>query len=112
MYPLVPDFRERLGLPCPEDRKLPAWVRAKPLGVFEGLKGDAWASQELAGAEVGNKANAKRLVFSAARIAQSPHTSTNQAFGADTAAQLGWFRFVDNSKVTPQGILAGTGTAR
>ena len=107
MYPLVPDFRERLGLPSPEDRKIPAWVRAKPLGVFEGLKGDAWASQEFAGAKVGNKASVKRLVFSAARIAQSPHTLASKAFGADKAAQLGWFRFVDNPRVTPQGILAG-----
>ena len=105
MYPLVPDFRERLGLLSPEQRELPAWALAKPLAPYEGLKDDSWAWQEFGGADIGSRANVKRLVYSVEILALHPDETANQAFGINNAAKEGWYRLLKNGAVTPGGIL-------
>ncbi|MCR5169428.1 MAG: IS4 family transposase [Desulfovibrio sp.] len=105
VYQLDPGFRKRLGLLSPEERELPAWVRDKALDPWEGLKGDSWAAHEFGAADLGSRARTKRLVYSAACIAKSPQTSASGAFCLDIPGREGWYRFLRNRAVTPDGIL-------
>ena len=107
MYPLVPDFRKRLGVLSPEERERPAWAADKALGPWEGLKGDAWAGHEFGGSDLGNKARNKRLAYSAVRLAKSPQTSISEAFHLDIPGREGLYRLVNNEVVTPDRILEG-----
>ncbi len=105
MYQLVPDFRKRLGLLSPEERELPAWAADKSPDPWEGLKGESWAEHEFGAADLGSRARTKRLVYSAACIAKSPQTSASGAFCLNIPGREGWYRFLRNRAVTPDGIL-------
>jgi hypothetical protein len=64
VYPLVADFRERMGIPLRRGRG--------PLPLAAGLGGDAWAEQEFGGAPLGDARWSRRLVESARIQAQNP----------------------------------------
>jgi hypothetical protein len=62
LYPLVQDWRSRLGLaPAPA-----------PLGIDEGLDGANWVELEFGGAPLGDRRLSRRLVDSARRQAEHP----------------------------------------
>jgi len=107
IYMLDPGFRKRYGFPSPEERALPAWVRAAPAELAEGLTSQNWARHEFGSSKLEHKDRVDRLVFSAERLASSPQTSASAAFGADMPARTAWYRFVSRSKTTPEGILSG-----
>jgi hypothetical protein len=105
IYPVVSDFRKRLGLLSPEERELPAWVREKPRELPEALTAETWARHEFGSADLGHRDRTDRLVFSAACLARLPCASADGAFGADVPARQAWYRLVKNPNVTPEGIL-------
>jgi hypothetical protein len=88
VYPLVPDFRERLGLPPEAGRG--------PLPVDHGLSGQDWAEQEFGGAPLGDRRLSQRLVRVAQAKAQHPQQSMPQVLQADTAALKGYYRLIDH----------------
>jgi len=100
VYPLVPDFRDRMGIPA--DRG-PA-----PLQAGEGVDGDNWAEQEFGDAPVGDRRLGKRLVDSADQIMKSPGRAFAGAVKGNKAMIKGYYRFVespDQSAVTMENIL-------
>ena len=107
IYLFEPGFRKRFGFPSPEERALPAWVRAAPADLSERLAAETWARHEFSSSSLGHRDRNDRLAFSATVLANSPRTSAGAAFGADMPARTGWYRLVGNPKVTPEGILSG-----
>jgi len=100
VYPLVADFRDRMGIPA--DRG-PA-----PLQPLEGVDGDSWAEQEFGGAPLGDRRLGKRLVDSAGQIMKSPGRAFAGAVNGDKAMIKGYYRFIespDTSAVTMENIL-------
>ena len=100
VYPLVADFRDRMGIPA--DRG-PA-----PLQPLEGVDGDSWAEQEFGGAPLGDRRLGKRLVDSADQIMKSPGRAFAGAVNGDKAMIKGYYRFIespDTSAVTMENIL-------
>ncbi|HID23057.1 MAG TPA: DUF4338 domain-containing protein, partial [Planctomycetaceae bacterium] len=89
VYPLVSDFRERMGLP--------AHAGQGPLPVDQGLNGGQWAEQEFGSAPLGDQRLSKRLVRVAQAKAQHPQLSMPQVLQADTAALKGYYRLIDHS---------------
>jgi hypothetical protein len=64
-----------------------------------------WASQEFAGAELGDRRLVKRLVTLCGQFAEHPGASIPQACGSWSAAKAA-YRFFDNDSVEPGAILA------
>ena len=64
VYPLVADFRQRMGVVPP-----PA---CPPLAAGEGLDSSQWAAQEFGNAPLGDQRLSQRLVASAAHLATQP----------------------------------------
>lgn len=101
VYPLVDDFRERLGGQAP-----PGW---ECLPVGEGLEAPSWAGQEFGGAPLGDERLSRRLVASAARLAEQPGREFSAVAQGDVAAIRGYYRLIDkaaDSEVTMAAILA------
>jgi len=101
VYPLVEDFRERLGGQAPA-----GWVA---LAAGEGLEGPSWAEQEFGGAPLGDERLSRRLVASAARLAERPGREFSAVAQGDVAAIRGYYRMIDkpaDSEVTMPAILA------
>ena len=88
VYPLVEDFRDRLGvvLPAPPG----------PLGAGEGLDSAHWAEQEFGGAPLGDRRLGRRLVMSAERQAEQPGRAFPGAAQGDRAATKGYHRLIDH----------------
>ena len=63
VYPLLADFRQRLGVVAPQ------W---SPLAIGDGLDSVHWATQEFGDAPLGDKRLSDRLVASAALLAAQP----------------------------------------
>lgn len=103
MYPLVEDFRERMGVPA--DRG--AYLR--PLPVEHGLSGDDWVKQEFGSVELGDKRLRDRLMKIVADRSRRPDASYLEACDGERAAIKGFYGFVDSSRdeVNPEAILAG-----
>lgn len=100
VYPLVADFRERMGVPVRRGHG--------PLPLDAGLDGDAWAEQELGGAPLGDARWSRRLVESARVQAQNPLDSFTDAAQGDRALVKGYYRFIDqpdDSALTVEHIL-------
>lgn len=100
VYPLVKDFRTKLGL---SPRETPG-----PLGPAEGLEGDTWAQQEFGGAPLGDVRLSKRLVEIAEAKAEKPSQSFPGAASGRWAEVKGYYRLIDkpdNSAVTLSNIL-------
>jgi len=101
LYPLVKDFREKLGVSRP--------IVVGPLGPGDGLDGDTWAEQEFGGAKLGDARLSKRLVEIAQAKAESPSRAFSGAVDGDWAAVKGYYRLIDkpdDSAVTLPNILA------
>lgn len=88
MYPLVADFRERMGLL--------SGAGLSSLELQEGLEGDQWAQHEFGQAEVGDGRLTKRLVSLATLKSQHPEQSMLETFAGDAAAVKAYYRFVDH----------------
>jgi hypothetical protein len=100
VYPLVADFRERLGIPLRRGRG--------PLPLDAGLGGDAWAEQEFGDAPLGDARWSRRLVESARIQAQNPLDSFTDAAQGERALVKGYYRFIDQpdeSALTVENIL-------
>jgi len=100
VWVLADDFRARLGLP---EQSGPA-----PLPLDSGLEAETWAGQEFGGAPLGDQRLSKRLIRSAAAMAESPMRSFPGAVGGDGALVKGHYRFIeqpDDSAVTMENIL-------
>ncbi len=107
MYPLVRDWRRRLGVAGPAVLLPPqsAWR----LAPGEGLDRDHWAQTEFGGAPVGKAALARRLVASARIQATAPMKTVFTAACGDAAAVQGSCRMIDcpdDPALTLEAILA------
>jgi hypothetical protein len=101
LYPLVADFRARLGV-------APAPV-GETLDITEGLEAHRWAEQEFADAPLGDRRLSKRLVESAAIQARTPGRAFSGAAQGDWPRVKGYYRMIDqpqDSAVSPEAILA------
>ena len=102
VYPLVDDFRVRLGVP--PGRGL------GPLPFDTGLEGEQWAEQEFGGAPLGDRRLSRRLVVSASMQAENPGRAFCGIEQATGAMIEGYYRFIeqpetDESAVTAENIL-------
>jgi hypothetical protein len=101
LYPLVADFRARLGVaPAPA---------GETLDITEGLEAHRWAEQEFADAPLGDRRLSKRLVESAAIQARTPGRAFSGAAQGDWPRVKGYYRMIDqpqDSAVSPEAILA------
>ena len=86
IYPLVSDFRKRLGLP--------PHAGQGPLPVDYGLTGPEWAEQEFGAAPLGDRRLSQRLVRVAQAKAEHPELSMPQVFQADLAALRAYYRLI------------------
>lgn len=101
VYPLVDDYRERLGGHVPECEHV--------LDAGEGLDTSHWAQQEFGDAPLGDKRLSQRLVASVAQLAEQPGVEFSTAAQGDNAAIKGYYRLIDkpaDSAVTMASILA------
>jgi len=100
LYPLVQDFRKRMGIAEPS---LPP-----SLAVSDGLENDVWGQNEFGGAELGDKRLNKRLVDVALIQAEKPTRAFCGAAEGNQALVKGYYRMIeqpDDSAVTMAAIL-------
>ena len=98
VYPLVADFRHRMGLP-------PTNIR--PLDLTDGMTEDQWAQNEFGGAALGDKRLSDRLVEMAAGKGAHPNASWTQITQGEPAATKAFYRFLsqpDDSPLTLEAI--------
>lgn len=102
VYPLVPDFRERMGVP-PERGEY-----ARPLALDDGHKTSEWAQQEFGTVEVGDKRLRDRLIKIVEDRSKRPDASYLEAASGNRAATKGYYYFIDNpsDRITPEAMLA------
>ena len=98
VYPLIEDFRQKLGLP--------AGSGLGPLGLTEGVDGDAWAEQEFGGAELGDRRLTRRLVEIAAAKAKNPAKAWTEIAKGDWPATKAYYRFIDKPDGSPVAMSA------
>ena len=101
LYPLVDDFRQRMGLP--EHSGL------GPLPLDAGLESEVWADNEFGGAPLGDRRWSQRLVRSAKMQAEDPMRAFSGVARGNWAAVKGYYRFIDqpdHSGLTMDAILA------
>jgi len=89
VYPLVAGVHARLG-----GR---AAVPPAPLPVGAGLDTPGWAEQEFAGAPLGDVRLSRRLVASAACLAEQPGRAFTAVAKSDVAAIKGYYRLIDKA---------------
>jgi hypothetical protein len=87
LYPLVNDFRDRVGAK-------PAPIEA--LRVESGLDGAGWAEQEFANCELGDQRLTDRLVKIVSAQAAQPNGSYAQASGGQRHELKAYYRFLNN----------------
>ncbi len=102
VYPLVQDFRERMGVGPDRGSYL------RPLAVEQGLAAREWVEQEFGTVELGDKRLRDRLMKIIGDRSRHPNTSYLEACEGDRAATKGFYAFVDNSReaVSPEAILS------
>lgn len=101
VYPLVSDFRRRMGVP-PEGGSY-----LRPLALEHGLGASEWAKQEFGTVELGDKRLRDRLIKIVEDRSKRPDTSYLEAAGGDRHAAKGYYYFVDNprDRITPEALL-------
>jgi len=101
VYPLVSDFRRRMGVP-PEGGSY-----LRPLALEHGLGASEWAKQEFGTVGLGDKRLRDRLIKIVEDRFKRPDTSYLEAAGGDRHAAKGYYYFVDNprDRITPEAIL-------
>lgn len=90
MYPLVSNFRTRMGVGRPDE--------LSALAVDSGLESEQWAEQEFGGAHLGDKRLNRRLVKIARDKAQQPSGSYARASRGNRHALKGYYRFLNNDR--------------
>jgi len=102
VYPLVPDFRSRMGVPAGRGRYL------RPRALEEGLGATEWAEQEFGTVELGDKRLRDRLIKIAKDRFKRPDTSYLEAVAGDRAATKGYYYFIDSPRdvLNPEAMLA------
>ena len=101
LYSLEPSFRAKLGLPEPIDE-------SDALAFDDGVEAECWAEAEFGGAPLGDRRLTRRLVASAALLAQEPGQTFSGLAKGDWAAVKGYYRLIDKpdeSAVTMDNIL-------
>jgi len=104
VYPLVTDFRARMGLAEPVGPLGPV-----ALDVAEGLAGDEWAAHEFGGAALGDRRLSERLVECARAQARMPGRAFCAVAQGDWPAIKAYYRMIDqpdDSALSPVAILA------
>ena len=101
VYPLVTDFRQKMGVSGE-----PAALR--PLAVEEGLGAQEWAQQEFGEVELGDQRLRDRLIRIVEHRADHPDASYLEAAGGDRYAAKGYYYFIDNPRdsLHPEAMLA------
>lgn len=102
VYPLVTDFRSRMGVP--QDRG----SYPRPLALEAGLGNGEWVKQEFGTVELGDKRLRDRLIKIVETRWQRPNGSYLEAAEGDRAATKGYYYFIDNPRETlsPEAIIA------
>ena len=102
VYPLVKDFRRRMGTPAGEGAYL------RPLAVEDGLGSGEWAEKEFGKVELGDKRLRDRLIKIVSDRSRHPDVSYLDACGGDRYAAKGYYYFVDSvrDRLSPEAILA------
>lgn len=102
VYPLVEDFRQRMGV-----SEAPA-LRLRPLAVEEGLGAKQWAQQEFGEVELGDQRLRDRLIRILEDRANHPDASYLEAAGGDRYAAKGYYYFIDSPRESlhPEAMLA------
>lgn len=102
VYPLVKDFRRRMGVA----RDRGSYLR--PLALEHGLGRTEWAKQEFGTVELGDKRLRDRLIKIVEDRWKRPNGSYLQAAEGDRAAVKAYYHFVDSSRqeLNPEAILA------
>ena len=94
VYPLVADFRRKMGVG--EERG--GHLRAR--AVEEGLGSEEWAEQEFGGVELGDKRLRDRLIRIVEDRCDHPDGSYLEAAGGNRYAAKGYYTFIDNPRET------------
>ena len=92
MYPLVNDFRLKMGIMVEPE------TGVRPLPITHGLDGDAWAEQEFGGAELGDYRLTRRLVKIVGQKGQLQGLPYSQAAQGDRYDIKGYYYFIDSKK--------------
>ncbi len=102
VYPLVADFRERIGVP-PE-----AGYYLRPVAVEEGLGAGEWARQEFGAVELGDERLRARLIKIAEDRWKQPGASYLKAVDGDRHALKAYYYFIDHRSevLSPEAMLA------
>jgi hypothetical protein len=102
VYPLVADFRRRMGVPPERGSYL------RPLPLEGGLGTTEWAEQEFGAVELGDKRLRDRLIKIVEDRWNRPNGSYLEAAEGDGAAAKGYYYFVDSQRqtLTPEAMIA------
>ncbi|MGH7429505.1 MAG: IS4 family transposase, partial [Candidatus Methylomirabilaceae bacterium] len=102
VYPLVSDFRCRMGV-SPEGG---AYLR--PRSLEKGLGAAEWAEQEFGTVELGDKRLRDRLIKIVEDRSKRPDASYLEAACGNRSAAKGYYYFVDNprDRITPEAMMA------
>lgn len=102
VYPLVSDFRERMGVP--PDRG----VYLRPRALAQGLDSKAWIEEEFGTVDLGDRRLRDRLMQIVGDRARNPQASYLTASGGDRYAAKRFYAFIDTTReeVTPEAMLA------
>jgi len=101
VYPLVVDFRHRMGVPPERGSYL------RPLALEHGLGASEWAKQEFGTVELGDTRLRDRLIQIAEDRWKRPEASYLEAAGGDRGATKGYYYFIDSPRDTlhPEAML-------
>ncbi len=101
MYPLVQDFRARMGVSQTQN--------IEPLALESGLESDQWAKQEFAGCELGNQHRTEQLVKIAENKGRHPSASYSRACGGNRHTLKGYYRLINNAdkRVSSHAFMGG-----
>jgi len=102
VYPLVADFRSRMGVPAERG------TYRRPLALDQGHGAAEWAQQEFGTVELGDKRFRDRLIRIAEERSKRPDTSYLEAAGGDRHAAKAYYYFIDSErdKLHPEAMLA------
>jgi hypothetical protein len=102
VYPLVADFRQKMGV-----SGAPA-TALRPLAVEQGLGAKEWAQQEFGEVELGDQRLRERLIRIVEDRAEHPDASYLEAAGGDRYAAKGYYYFIDSPRdsLHPEAMLA------